>query len=251
MKKLSKKLSILITIFSLCFVSFLYGLSRNSQASSPTTILPISQGGTGANTASEAAANILGTNFDNYDGVLPVAQGGTGAKTGVLASYNLTKRPELQLRYPGWVVTPYWIKVLDTNLHNGEYGSHTLRVFGTGSFSTYKRNIYISLKQLTWDKGNDYNFKLYVRGVYRNCENDPLKIVYIVDEADPENPHVKVYMLRTDWGANTKLEVLNYRSSTNNDIGASRTGITDFTQEYLTKAPENAINLDIYCAVYE
>jgi hypothetical protein len=51
-------------------------------ANNAIAVLPIAKGGTNANTASTAATNILGTNFDNYIGILPLAKGGTGTTLG-------------------------------------------------------------------------------------------------------------------------------------------------------------------------
>ncbi|MDR3116769.1 MAG: hypothetical protein LBT91_02910, partial [Bifidobacteriaceae bacterium] len=83
-----KKLGILGTIFLLCTTCFLSGRISVANADGSNAVLPVAKGGTGANSASEASTNILGTNFANYSdklpasqltGSVPIANGGTGA----------------------------------------------------------------------------------------------------------------------------------------------------------------------------
>jgi hypothetical protein len=75
-----KKIGTVLTVLVFGVVSFTAGVDLTNKANSATSasVLPINKGGTGANNASGAATNILGTNFGNYSGVLPITKGGTG-----------------------------------------------------------------------------------------------------------------------------------------------------------------------------
>ncbi|MDR3116652.1 MAG: hypothetical protein LBT91_02300 [Bifidobacteriaceae bacterium] len=89
-KKLDiRKLGIWGIIFLLCTTCFISGFSINSYAASSSTVLPISRGGTNANTATQASSNILGENFANYGGILPVAKGGTNGSNWLTAQRGI------------------------------------------------------------------------------------------------------------------------------------------------------------------
>jgi hypothetical protein len=76
-----RKIGTVLAIAVFGFISFTAGvdLTQNANSTASSSALPISKGGTGGKTAPIAAANILGTNFENYSGILPVANGGLGA----------------------------------------------------------------------------------------------------------------------------------------------------------------------------
>ncbi|MDR3128001.1 MAG: hypothetical protein LBT99_01555, partial [Bifidobacteriaceae bacterium] len=84
-----KKLGIIFCLFLFSIVIFISGNLSQVNAASSSTVLPIAKGGTGSNSASGAATNILGNNYANYSGVLPVAKGGTGANNTIQAQKNL------------------------------------------------------------------------------------------------------------------------------------------------------------------
>ncbi|MDR3152629.1 MAG: hypothetical protein LBT85_04160 [Bifidobacteriaceae bacterium] len=92
-KRAVKKFGILGIVFLFGVSAFISGYNINSYAASSNAVLPIIRGGTNANTASEAAANILGGNFDNYEGVLPVEKGGTAGTDYITAQNNLNLMP--------------------------------------------------------------------------------------------------------------------------------------------------------------
>ncbi|MDR3116540.1 MAG: hypothetical protein LBT91_01685 [Bifidobacteriaceae bacterium] len=68
---------------------FIFGWTANVFAASSSTVLPIARGGTNANTAAQAAANILGSNFANHSGVLPISRGGTNSANNLDANVKL------------------------------------------------------------------------------------------------------------------------------------------------------------------
>ncbi|MDR3116539.1 MAG: hypothetical protein LBT91_01680 [Bifidobacteriaceae bacterium] len=70
-------------------------------ASTPTTILPISKGGTNSTTPGSASNNILGNNWENYSGVLPIAKGGTGTNFSPKSILNLGGTMSLTYTQPG------------------------------------------------------------------------------------------------------------------------------------------------------
>jgi hypothetical protein len=74
------KIGTVAAVLILCCISFTAGvdLTQNANSAGSASVLPIAKGGTGGNTASIAATNILGTNFENYSGILPLAKGGIG-----------------------------------------------------------------------------------------------------------------------------------------------------------------------------
>jgi hypothetical protein len=74
------KIGTVAAVFILCCISFTAGvdLTQNANSAGSSSVLPVAKGGTGGNTASIAATNILGTNYENYSGILPLAKGGLG-----------------------------------------------------------------------------------------------------------------------------------------------------------------------------
>ncbi|MDR3152102.1 MAG: hypothetical protein LBT85_01370, partial [Bifidobacteriaceae bacterium] len=105
--KISLKKIYITAISFLSIISFGVGINVNAAGSS--TLLPISRGGTNANTAGEAATNILGSNFANYSGVLPVAKGGTGATNTSSAQTNL--QSELTIKYDINEIKEKYVKI--------------------------------------------------------------------------------------------------------------------------------------------
>ncbi|MDR3127835.1 MAG: hypothetical protein LBT99_00695 [Bifidobacteriaceae bacterium] len=84
-----KKLGAILCLFLFGIVTFVSGNLSQVNAASSSTVLPVAKGGTGSNSASGAATNILGDNYANYSGILPIAKGGTGANSAIQAQRNL------------------------------------------------------------------------------------------------------------------------------------------------------------------
>ncbi|MDR3116785.1 MAG: hypothetical protein LBT91_02995 [Bifidobacteriaceae bacterium] len=93
-----RKYGFIIITFLIFTSGFISGSFAPVNASSSSSVLPITKGGTGSNFASGAAENILGENFANYSGDLPASQlngtvsigaGGTGADNISAAQRNL------------------------------------------------------------------------------------------------------------------------------------------------------------------
>ncbi|MDR3128044.1 MAG: hypothetical protein LBT99_01780 [Bifidobacteriaceae bacterium] len=93
-----KKLGAILCLFLIGIVTFISGNLAQVSAATSSTVLPVAKGGTGSNSASGAATNILGRDFTNYSGKLPasqltgsvpIANGGTGAINGATARANL------------------------------------------------------------------------------------------------------------------------------------------------------------------
>ncbi|MDR2799154.1 MAG: hypothetical protein LBB07_00830 [Bifidobacteriaceae bacterium] len=132
------KIGTVAAVIILCFISFTAGVDLNQKANtaSSASVLPVSKGGTGGNTASIAAANILGTNFENYSGILPLAKGGLGAAantaTGIETAQNNLKIPRVYTYAMNPDQVPKYIKIGETTTTYTNTNNSELSVFITG-----------------------------------------------------------------------------------------------------------------------
>ncbi|MDR3116268.1 MAG: hypothetical protein LBT91_00270 [Bifidobacteriaceae bacterium] len=239
-----KKLGLLGLIFVFIYSNFLYGFLNNSFAETSAAPLPITHGGTGSKTATQAAANLLGSNFANYEGILPVSKGGTGSNNKVRSVYNIEDRPELQILYPSWTSTQYWVKVLDIGVSWGEISDQVLKIVGLGGFGNQKE-FFLTILHRT------ETVHITLTGYHTSCNPETLAGVWIIDSSDPNNKRIKVYLHRDGWGGHVKLENVAFtqlRYTTWYHL--SRTGIEDFTPEFLTDKPETENEIYPYCVSY-
>jgi hypothetical protein len=135
-----KKIGTVLAIAVFGAVSFTAGVDLTNKANSATSasVLPIGKGGTGGNTATTAAANILGTNFANYAGILPLEKGGLGVNASPAAGKD-TARDNLNIPWSytykpgGYGSTTAYLKVASLITDRTEVDFESLVVSITSS----------------------------------------------------------------------------------------------------------------------
>ncbi|MDR3116286.1 MAG: hypothetical protein LBT91_00365 [Bifidobacteriaceae bacterium] len=243
----------IIFLFGIC--TFISGFNINSYAASSSTVLPISRGGTNANTAAQASSNILGSNFANYDGVLPVVKGGTQAVSAMDASYNITGVPTYRYNVPNKAYSQF-VKVLDlvvsTATYWNEYLTQTLEITGLTERLTPQdsKQYILTFKGLSGKIDNFANY-IFLTGFHRECQN----IINRNDEAfwitepiadSTTTKRLKVYINTPRWSVNSTIRwtaLENYL----------RSQAKDFTSEAFLVSdgiPEGANIIHPYCASF-
>ncbi|MDR3116876.1 MAG: hypothetical protein LBT91_03500 [Bifidobacteriaceae bacterium] len=235
--------------------------TQNSNAASnnnsQVAVLPIKEGGTNANTAVQAAQNILGNNFGNYnDGILPVAKGGTetnkSAYSGMSAMLNLQGLPFYSYaRKNPWNSSNYYFKALDAYTEPAcqncveTYGQEIM-VSGMGSnlnLDGLLRKVYIiSYSGVNIDANNNV-ISPAIYGIAGPCDiSSPAGFMTI----DSETGHVGIYIWSNSWTGNSTLTWLSnepdYDMSLFQPEAVQGSGITK---------PDGAYDLYPQCAVAE
>ncbi|MDR3116323.1 MAG: hypothetical protein LBT91_00565 [Bifidobacteriaceae bacterium] len=201
-----KKLATAFNIFILVSLGFISGnYIQVSAADSSAAVLPITRGGTGANSETSAAANILSTNFANYNGVLPVAKGGTGS------NINDTKslfQAQINLGLPPTYI--YQIEYANRNksayqkFYEGAYDSGSdveynlvLEITGGKIVTTYNK------KYDVYMVGKKYSSNLFfnITGYGPDCTTSDGIGFYTKDE----NNIYKFYYFSNAWSSFTRL----------------------------------------------
>jgi hypothetical protein len=127
-----KKLGIIFCLFLFGVVTFISGNLTQINATSSSTVLPVAKGGTGSNSASGAATNILCTNYANYSGILPVAKGGTGGNNALQAQRNLQIGEFYQYPFGENVIS--YIRVSAVKINNTSNGKTNQTIIISGIY---------------------------------------------------------------------------------------------------------------------
>ncbi|MDR2799537.1 MAG: hypothetical protein LBB07_02865, partial [Bifidobacteriaceae bacterium] len=142
-----RKIGTVLSIAVFGFISFTAGvdLTQNANSVTSASVLPINKGGTGANNANGAAANILGTNFENYSGILPLAMGGLGVsvtpsndaeESHITAQQNLGNPVTYQYASKAQGTATVYRKVANTSYseYGGDWADQVVLITGLTSF---------------------------------------------------------------------------------------------------------------------
>ncbi|MDR3152103.1 MAG: hypothetical protein LBT85_01375 [Bifidobacteriaceae bacterium] len=134
-------------------------------------VLPTKKGGTNANTASQAATNILGSNFANYSEILPLEKGGTGATTNLGAQYNLGLNPVYKAN--SGTGKSMYIKIATVKLGDKENCTNQIvQIAGMSDWGTLP-----------------FTYLLYISG-NNNLNTIPAKIYTLNTDTIYELPHI-------------------------------------------------------------
>ncbi|MDR3152225.1 MAG: hypothetical protein LBT85_02020 [Bifidobacteriaceae bacterium] len=233
-----KKLGVLGIIILSITISFLGGsvfLYSNSYSAASINTLSISRGGTNASTEAQAAANILGENFNNFEGIFSVAQGGTGANNTFQAQTNLNY-PQKVTYESGSTAGAIYVKVSSVNYqtNDGGNGHQIVLISGirqsgglptAGILITSGRNLSQMLYSLSPHCSTGDNFPAY----YIDLKNSDDKIIG------------RDYYIRIDrWAVQTSVVFLE-----NNKQNAQVRGL--FTKNELSELDENYIEVQPRC----
>jgi hypothetical protein len=202
-----KRLATSFNIFILVFLGFISGSLTHVNAADSGAVLPISRGGTGANSTSGASANILGENFTNYSGVLPVEKGGTGSNINDTKSlFQAQKNLGLPLSYiylSEVISKPTYYKFSEEyyGRDNIKEFNALLQISGGGkvSKSTKLFNFY-----LTGRSHDNAFFKIF--GLYPDCSASDNIAFYTKDE----NDIYKFYYVTEWWSSSVRITWLSY-----------------------------------------
>jgi hypothetical protein len=229
-----KKYGVLISTFLLTVLGFINGCFTQVSAATNTTVLPIAKGGTGSNSASGAATNILGSNYANYSGILPVAKGGTGA------GINDTKtlfQAQKNLGLP-----PTYIYV-NHDITKNQFYKFSEEYYGSSSKKEFNALIQIVGGTFVPDYARAYDFYLVGRnngnnffeimGRSPNCSTTTSLGFYTKDE----NDIYKFYYSAPAWGSFTRItwEVYGYGGEPYNSL--------IFTPETIYNIPAGATTI--------
>ncbi|MDR3116270.1 MAG: hypothetical protein LBT91_00280 [Bifidobacteriaceae bacterium] len=243
-----------ITYLLLAFIlfSFFIILFPKQVSADSISILPISKGGTEANTARQASQNIIGNNFANYDEILPISKGGTNADHQIGAMNNLQGNPGIGLNMNGtWTNSTIYSKVLDVKIYGtqqNKQANQTLEIFGFEDIIPDLANPKKDQDKflLTFKGGSgDENFSQYIilKNLAANCSTARAYGFWYIDSTDSADVRLKIFIQRFGWGMPGNIKWLFYH-----DFSAS--GIKDFTPEYITSKPTNATSIYSACAKY-
>ncbi|MDR3152299.1 MAG: hypothetical protein LBT85_02405 [Bifidobacteriaceae bacterium] len=264
-KQAVKKFGILGIIFLFGISAFISGYNINSYAASSNAVLPIIRGGTNANTASEAAANILGTNFDNYEGVLPSSKGGAGFnEVNPSADNTLTSLPKFTYSISTakqWKVNSAYIRV-GTSLLTGNY-VNTLSVqsiyiigfteaqSGTGVPLEYMLTIKPWANAgITPETASTSDVTVSIKSYSINCNSNNYIGYYTVgpSELDPTKAVADVWLWKSQsWTTPPSLNWLYYNTYANT---IAQFVPKDRETDNKTDIPESAVKIYPYCATY-
>ncbi|MDR2799371.1 MAG: hypothetical protein LBB07_01975 [Bifidobacteriaceae bacterium] len=241
------KIGAMLTVLVLCCVSFTAGvdLTQNANSATSASVLPINKGGTGGNTASIAAANILGANFGNYTGTLPLSKGGTNATNASDARDNLGLPLAYQYNYSG---AQEWLKVASSYL-----GGDNFRLYWTtwkviaGPYLGASANQGKAPQEFLLLLGGSSRTNGYEQSSFINlsprCDS---REIYITMEPSPSatDPTRKLLHFYLKNTAETG-EVNIYR-----EASSVQYGYPPFTPERLTTQPANSVVWTPVCATY-
>ncbi|MDR3127888.1 MAG: hypothetical protein LBT99_00970 [Bifidobacteriaceae bacterium] len=239
-----KKYGVLTSAFLLAILGFINSCFTQVNAASSSTVLPIAKGGTGNNSASGAATNILGTNFANYSGKLPasqltgsvpIANGGTGGTNISQAKTNLQIPRIYKYRsWDNWGNTPYF-KVMHGNMGASViYEDHyqIIEVTGLGGVSSTdqkKFTIYL------WPRSTKPVFIIYQ--TMGSCAASAV-IGFYITNGDTFNLYLKAAI----YTSSTNIQWTEYGSYMNPD---------SFVPEILWNKPSDAVDVSgAKCATY-
>jgi hypothetical protein len=256
-----KRLGVLGIIFLFGTAAFISGFSINSYAASSSTVLPISRGGTNANTAAQASSNILGSDFANYNGVLPVAKGGTGTSVTsnndtTAISKNLYINPRYFYGYT-YHFNDVYFKVMEFSVTGGSLDYRNSR-FGqsvqiTGSNKHVHSPFEVANWTLTYSPKNNSNVidntRFTLIGHHTTCRNNKSPMYAIYEPIDENSGTVKVFLWRPAYQTEPTLEwYYTYNAGL----------VQDWTPEVIKLStdtgtedrPADALNIYPYCTVY-
>jgi hypothetical protein len=245
------KIGTVATVFILCCISFTAGvdLTQNANSAGSASVLPVNKGGTGGNTASIAAANILGTNFSNYDGILPLTKGGLGVNAntndGKNAARNNLKLP-LTERYD-YEESNTWVKVASQYVMVGGnsytyYSVWKITMMGELNSSIAPQELILFLGGTDTSDVHSYDNSSYVN-LSPRCTKAKL---YITSTTISDTQKLfNFYLERTSHVS----EVMTTREMAANIGGGAR--VAPFTPEKLYAAPENSVTWEPTCLSFQ
>ncbi|MDR3116532.1 MAG: hypothetical protein LBT91_01645 [Bifidobacteriaceae bacterium] len=237
-----KKLGVLGIISFFSVISFVSGYTNtynndynndhtyNSYAAGSSALLPISKGGTQANTASQASANILGTNFANYTGILPFTKGGTGANNTWLGQLNIgTIQKQTYVRNSSSKTT--YIKVASVNYQTDAAGAGFQMPIIAG-MTSYDIRPQMSIIQVS-----GRSLENHLISLDPECKSGFNFPVYYVDRKNSADTIISrdFYAKNLRWLAQTN--VIFYENDPQNETK------TPFIQEKLYELPEDAVEI--------
>jgi hypothetical protein len=234
MKNRIKKIGTALTILTFGLICGIGGYELRSSTDSASSVLPISKGGTGGKTANDAASNILGSDFENYDGVLPLAKGGVGVDATnrdgkIQAQRNLGIENQTYTYQRSTDNTGLWLKVASVkyDTSTGGRGNQTVLITGTTSYA-YRMASYIlsvSGREPSQELVSLTSFNCNRQAFYANV-----------------NDRRDYYILSDGYANKTTVSVLS-----NDDINPA------FTTNYIPYAekPTGAVTFNAKCPVYQ
>ncbi|MDR3116491.1 MAG: hypothetical protein LBT91_01435 [Bifidobacteriaceae bacterium] len=233
-----RKLGVLGIIILSITISFLGGsvfLYSNSYSAASTNTLSISRGGTNANTEAQAAANILGENFDNFEGIFSVAQGGAGANNTFQAQTNLNY-PQKVTYSGGSTDGVRYIKVSSVNYQTNAGGKGHQVVLISGVRASDK----LPTAGILITSGRDLSQALY--SLSANCSTGDNFPAYYIDLKNSDDTIIgRDYYIRIDrWAVQTSIIFLE-----NDSQNAQVRGL--FTKNELSELDENYIEVQPRC----
>jgi hypothetical protein len=225
-----KKLGTIFCLFLFGVVTFISGNLTQINAATSSTVLPIAKGGTGSNSASVAATNILGNNYANYSGVLPVAKGGTAATSASAARDNLGMLKSYKYNdYSNW--NDHTVFKVTEGYYNDERGFQTIEVTGLNSVidNLIQKKFIITIKT----KGTPVITAYQLTG---SCSSTEVVGFYTTSDN-----YFNVYMVAYSWTSSVSIEWKDYSGSA-----------PSFTPSKikLSNKPSSATDFKTKCATY-